>query len=77
MKAPVAESADGIERLMDVTQVAEHLGVSRATVWRMRRDGTFIPPVMLGKYTRWRVADFNRWIVAKQQQKQQQQKRKP
>jgi excisionase family DNA binding protein len=53
---------DDIERLLDVKQVSERLGVSEKTVWVMAADGRFIPPLALGRLRKWRVAEFNRWV---------------
>jgi excisionase family DNA binding protein len=51
-----------VERLLNVHQVADRLGVSSATVWRMLKDDELPQPLVLGKLTRWRVHDFNTWV---------------
>jgi excisionase family DNA binding protein len=60
--APQPVEPDDIERLLDGKQVSERLGVSEKTVAQMIRDGRFIPPLHLGRFLRWRVADFNQWV---------------
>jgi excisionase family DNA binding protein len=54
-----------VERLLDVHQVAERIGVSASTVWRMTKDEELPAPLILGKLTRWRVRDFNAWVAAR------------
>jgi predicted DNA-binding transcriptional regulator AlpA len=63
--APPPVEIDDVERLLDVYAVAERLGVSTATVWRMRKDGEIVEPLHLGKLTRWRAGDFTAWLAAK------------
>jgi predicted DNA-binding transcriptional regulator AlpA len=67
---------DDIERLLDVKQVADRLGVSDKTVWVMSGDGRFPPPLRLGRLTRWRVADFNHWVEQHAERQQLQPARK-
>jgi predicted DNA-binding transcriptional regulator AlpA len=62
---------DDIERLLDIKQVSDRLGVSEKTVWVMSGDGRFLEPLRLGRLIRWRAADFNHWVeqhAAAQQQ---------
>ncbi len=47
---------------LTVDQVAERLGVSRDTIWRWKRNGTFPKAVKLGgRTTRWRLSDIEAW----------------
>lgn len=48
-------------------QVAEHIGVSRATFYKMLKDGRFsIPSIEGTKPSRWRIADVEQvWGVRK------------
>jgi predicted DNA-binding transcriptional regulator AlpA len=62
MHQPQQVAEDDVERLLDVKQVSERLGVSEKTVWVMSADGRFIPPLALGRLRKWRVAEFNRWV---------------
>ena len=50
-----------VERLLDVTAVAETLGVCPRTVRRMIKDGR-IPALRVGRSVRIRAADLNRLI---------------
>ena len=39
------------------------LGLSRTTIWRMTRDGSFPRPIKLGlNAVGWRVADVQEWV---------------
>lgn len=55
-------NGQGKEYLIDVKAVAGRLGVSKATVWRLRDRGKLPQPVKVGSLTRWRAAELERWI---------------
>jgi predicted DNA-binding transcriptional regulator AlpA len=43
--------------------IASFLPVSRATLWRMLRDGRFPAPVKItSRISAWRVEDVRRWM---------------
>ena len=45
-----------------VADLAEHLSVSKDTIWRWTRNGDFPAPVKLSpQMTRWRWADVQAW----------------
>jgi prophage regulatory protein len=53
-------------RLLTIKEVASKLGISRGTVWRMTRDGTFPPKVSItGRSVRWRESEVDEWISRK------------
>lgn len=44
------------------TEVAVRYGVSRPTIWRWTKNGSFPKPVKLGAgSTRWRASDLEAW----------------
>ncbi|NCC04447.1 MAG: AlpA family phage regulatory protein [Proteobacteria bacterium] len=44
--------------LMNVTQVAQQLGVGKSTIWRWCKQGTFPRPIKLSeRVSRWRPED--------------------
>lgn len=49
--------------LVKATEVAELLGVSTRTLWRLLSEGRLPQPVRLGGNTRWRLADVESWIA--------------
>lgn len=51
------------ERLMNVKEVAERLGVSPRTVWSLRAEGNFAPGTKIGKKVFWRESVLRAWIV--------------
>lgn len=51
-----------VNALLDVRAVAKILNCSPRSVWAWSEDGTFIPPIRLGRLRRWRLADVQSWI---------------
>ncbi len=51
--------------LLTKLEVAELLTVSIATIDRLRRQGDFTRPVMIGGALRWRDLDVQAWIDQK------------
>ena len=53
-------------RMMRMPEVIEITGLSRTTIWRRERDGSFPQPIRLGgEHTRavgWREQDIYDWI---------------
>lgn len=44
------------------TQIAARLGVSRATIWRWSKEGSFPAPIKLGSAcTRWKMCEIEKW----------------
>jgi excisionase family DNA binding protein len=49
---------------LTAVQVAQVLGVSRATVWRMHASGRLPSPVRFGRVVRWRQDELEAWLRA-------------
>jgi excisionase family DNA binding protein len=57
-------ATDDIERLISVDEVAGRLGVTRNAIYDWMGKGEFPrPSFYLGRLPRWRVAQFNEWVV--------------
>lgn len=54
--------SDTTPLLLTAAAVAKRLGVSKATVWRLRDSGRLPQPVKVGSLTRWRAAELEHWI---------------
>lgn len=51
------------ERFVRFGAVAEMIGLSRSTIWRMEQEGKFPKRVQLGsKSVAWRLSDLIRWM---------------
>lgn len=62
-KTQTTVASDANSLLIDVNLVGQLIGVSTATVWRMRSAGKLPPPVNLSAgCVRWRRADVERWV---------------
>lgn len=48
--------------LISAETIAEMLGISKRQVWRLASSGHLPGRVKLGRLTRWRRADIQRWI---------------
>jgi predicted DNA-binding transcriptional regulator AlpA len=61
------ETVQQDERLLDLTSVADRLGVTKRHVQRLRDQGLLPTPVQLGagtrKLLRWRAATIDSWIA--------------
>jgi len=51
----------GSDRLLNVNEVAEYLGISVRTVWALRATGE-LPAYKVGHLTRWRRTDIYRYM---------------
>ena len=49
--------------LLTAAQVADLLGVSTRTLWRLPSAGSVPAPVKLGGSVRWRGGELHRWIA--------------
>lgn len=48
--------------LIGAETVAEMLGVSTRTVWRLLSAGKFVEPLRLGGSVRWRLYEVEEWV---------------
>lgn len=49
--------------LLDVNEVSRRTALSRTTIWRKRREGTFPEPLRLSEQcVRWRSDHIENWI---------------
>ena len=54
----------GADRLLDVSEVAAALGISKSSVYSMRYVGEAPPAIKLGNRLRWRRSDVEAWLAA-------------
>lgn len=50
--------------LLSAEKLAELLGISIRTLWRLRASGKLPHPIRLGGSVRWRACDIGDWIEA-------------
>jgi excisionase family DNA binding protein len=50
--------------LITVNELANQLGISVRTVWRLISSGEMVKPVRFGKNVRWRFDEIRQWIAA-------------
>lgn len=54
------------DRFLRFGAVAEMIGLSRSTIWRLEHEGKFPKRVQLGsKSVAWRLSDLNTWMSAR------------
>ncbi|HEV3423202.1 MAG TPA: AlpA family transcriptional regulator [Paraburkholderia sp.] len=54
----------GSQGILRLRQVAQKTGLSRSTIYKRMRDGTFPPAVPLGgRMVGWRVGDVERFLM--------------
>lgn len=49
-------------KLINASDLAEMLGISERTIWRLIASGKLIQPIRIGKSVRWRLEQVNQWI---------------
>ncbi|TKF31282.1 helix-turn-helix transcriptional regulator [Enterovibrio norvegicus] len=55
-----------MNRILRVKEISELLGLSKSTIWRMRRDGLFPAPLKIGpRAVGWRESDVTDWIKSR------------
>jgi excisionase family DNA binding protein len=57
-------AASTVQQLLTAENIAEMLGISKRQVWRLASGGQLPGRVKLGRLTRWRRDDVQRWIDA-------------
>ncbi|WP_090268451.1 helix-turn-helix transcriptional regulator [Pseudomonas panipatensis] len=51
------------DRFLRFGAVAEMIGISRSTIWRLEHEGKFPKRVRIGsKCVAWRLSDLNSWM---------------
>ncbi|MFU4390355.1 helix-turn-helix transcriptional regulator [Pseudomonas paraeruginosa] len=54
------------DRFLRFGAVAELIGLSRSTIWRLEQEGNFPKRVRLGSNSvAWRLSDLNTWMSAR------------
>lgn len=63
--APASASVDdwGLDRLMDITEVATYLGVPVSTVYDWRTHGRGPTAYRFGKHLKFAVSDVRAWVA--------------
>ncbi|WP_235825391.1 helix-turn-helix transcriptional regulator [Agromyces badenianii] len=65
VSAPASVSVDGwgLDRLMDITELAGYLGVPVSTVYDWRTHGKGPAAYRFGKHLKFAVADVRAWVA--------------
>lgn len=48
--------------LINAHELANILGISQRTIWRLIANGKLIQPIRIGTSVRWRLEQVNQWI---------------
>jgi prophage regulatory protein len=51
--------------LMNVSEVADYLGVSKLTIWRWEKSGEIPKAIAIGGTIRWKRSDIQKWLDEK------------
>lgn len=61
---PVSRKLEGRDEYLRPNEVAEYLGVTRTTIWRMQRDAGFPQPIKVGlRATAFRRSEVEEWLA--------------
>lgn len=64
----VAKAFDPHAEIISPRDVRLIVGIAPVTIWRLRREGKFPPPLRLTKgRIGWRRADLERWLAEREQ----------
>jgi prophage regulatory protein len=63
-KSDLDDEKQDVPLLLSGKIVAERLGISMRTLWRLRAAGKLPAPVRLGGSVRWRVNEIDSWVAA-------------
>lgn len=61
MDNPMWSDSRKLDRLIDVDELAESLGVKKQTLYRWRLDGRGPRAIRVGKFLRYRLSDVIAW----------------
>ncbi|MCE9635768.1 MAG: helix-turn-helix domain-containing protein [Planctomycetes bacterium] len=61
-RARIPEAA--LPLLLDATEAADFLGVSRSSFYRLDLSGVVPSPIRLSKFRRWSRPELRRWVEA-------------
>lgn len=60
-----ASARELVPRLIDADQIADLMHMDKRQVYRLVHEGKFPKPtVEIGRYKRWRAADYAAWVEA-------------
>ena len=51
-------------QLIDISELANRLSVSKRTIWRLDARGAIPSPLRLGSSVRWRESEIQEWVAA-------------
>jgi excisionase family DNA binding protein len=51
-------------RLLNIQEIAEYLGVRESTIYKWTHEG-YIPHIKIGKFLRFKIRDIDKWIDKK------------
>ena len=67
--APTASSGpDTLPDWATISQVAEALGISVTTLWRLCRDGLGPPRIVIGRSVRFKKSSILEWIASRERE---------
>jgi excisionase family DNA binding protein len=58
----MSQMQPSVSNLLRIEQVADRLGVSVRTVWRLCSAGRLVKPLPIGRCRRWRKADVDNFV---------------
>ena len=51
-----------MERFLTINEVVNIVGFKKSTIYKFIRNKTFPPPIKIGRSSRWKLSDVNKWI---------------
>jgi len=50
------------ERLLTISEVVKIVGFKKSTIYKFIKKGKFPKQVKIGKSSRWKLSDINKWL---------------
>jgi len=76
-EAVAVEEIPVVKLALSVKEVADALGVSESTVWRLSAVGELPSPVRVGRSVRWGRASLENWLAKRERKAKRQQSALP
>jgi len=51
-----------MEKLLTINEIVTIVGFKKSTIYKFIRNNTFPKPIKIGRSSRWKLSDINKWL---------------